>query len=139
MFSTPTKKDLHDRHYNRDYELVYVSAPFSSYPGHSKEDNMARVREFCKSLRETDHNIIPIAPQIYLGQFMPDENEEDYDEALKVCVKIIEMCSKVLVFDDDGYISKGMKFELEYAASLGMTVIFMNPTVDRRSLYDIRV
>ena len=61
--------------------LVYVCHPFSDDP----EGNMEKVRRICREICDTGH--IPIAPQIYLPQFMSDEAERE--RAMEACFQLL--------------------------------------------------
>ena len=84
---------------------VYICHPFSADP----EGNAKKVTEICRDL--VAHGYIPIAPQIYLPQFMAEKTQRDL--AMKICVNLLWDCDEVFVFGL--VISAGMADELSAA------------------------
>jgi len=89
---------------------VFISHPFSSDP----EGNRVRVDIICHDLAK--QGILPISP-LHLFSFM--ENDDNREEILQVCFKIIDICDEVWIYGD----SEGCKKEREYALSRGKKVL----------------
>ena len=63
-----------------------------------------------------------VAPHAYLPYLLDDRVPEERALALEFDLKLLSMCSRIVVFGDR--ISSGMKGEIEYAQSLGIPVIY---------------
>ena len=93
---------------------VYVCHPFADDP----EGNARGVLEICRAL--TDSGFLPVAPQVYLPQFLDEANERD--RALSLCLELVGACDEVRVYG--GRITSGMRREIEYAEARGIPVRF---------------
>jgi len=89
---------------------VFISHPFSSDP----EGNRVRVDIICHDLAK--QGILPISP-LHLFSFM--ENDDNREEILQVCFRLIDICDEVWIYGD----SEGCEKEREYAISRGKKVI----------------
>jgi len=98
---------------------IYVCHPFAADP----EGNAERVRALCLVLVEC--GVLPIAPQIYLPQFVDETAHRD--RALQLCLGLLEVCDEVRVYG--GRITSGMRLEIEHAESLGLPVRFVDVEV----------
>ena len=91
--------------------MVYICHPYRSDPaGH----RMA-IRAICRHL--TNVNQLPIAPQLYLPQFLDESTERDI--AIRFCLLLLAFCDEVRVY---GTPSEGMKLEIAEAERLGIPV-----------------
>ena len=95
---------------------IYVCHPFAADP----EGNADRVRALCQVLVEC--GVLPVAPQIYLPQFIDEATHRD--RALQLCLGLLEVCDEVRVYG--GPITSGMRQEIEYAEALGIPVRFVD-------------
>ena len=93
---------------------IYVCHPFAGDP----EGNAARVRGLCGSL--TDAGLLPIAPHIYLPQFIDEST--DRKRAMGLCLELIGTCDEVRVYG--GRVTDGMRREIEHAEARGIPVRF---------------
>ena len=93
---------------------VYVCHPFADDP----EGNARGVLEICRAL--TDSGFLPVAPQVYLPQFLDEASERD--RALSLCLALVGACDEVRVYG--GRITSGMRREIEYAEARGIPVRF---------------
>ena len=91
---------------------VFVSHPFSSDPDKCRKLVLAIAR------RLTLQGNFPIAPQIYLPQFLDEREERDL--ALNFCLKLVAIADEVHVF---GQPSVGMEMEIAEAKRLGVPVV----------------
>jgi len=98
---------------------VYVCHPFADDP----EGNVQRVREICRAL--ADSGFLPIAPQVYLPQFIDEDSERA--QALSLCLELVGACDEVRAYGDR--ISAGMRREIEYAEARGIPVRFVEEVV----------
>ncbi len=89
---------------------VFISHPFSSDP----EGNRVRVDIICHDL--VKQGILPISP-LHLFSFM--ENDDNREEILQVCFRLIDICDEVWIYGD----SEGCEKEREYALSRGKKVL----------------
>ena len=88
---------------------VFISHPFSSDP----EGNRVRVDIICHDLAK--QGILPISP-LHLFSFM--ENDDNREEILQVCFRLIDICDEVWIYGD----SEGCRSEAKYAKSVGKPV-----------------
>ena len=100
-------------------QRIYVCHPFVADP----EDNADRVRALCRVLVEC--GVLPVAPQIYLPQFIDEATHRD--RAIQLCLGLLEVCDEVRVYG--GPITSGMRQEIEYAEALGLPVRFVDVEV----------
>ena len=73
------------------------------------EANTARARRYCRYV--TNQGGIPLAPHLYLPQFLDEKTERDL--ALFMDIALLSKCAELWVFGDA--ISDGMQKEIEYA------------------------
>jgi dienelactone hydrolase len=95
---------------------IYVCHPFAGDP----EGNADRVRAICRVLVES--GLLPVAPQVYLPQFMDETT--DRDRALELCLGLLEVCHELRVYG--GRITSGMRLEIDRAEALGIPVRFVD-------------
>lgn len=93
---------------------VYVCHPFADDP----EGNVQRVREICRALAAS--GFLPIAPQVYLPQFIDEDSERA--QALSLCLELVGASDEVRAYGDR--ITAGMRREIEYAEARGIPVRF---------------
>ena len=101
-------------------KLIYICSPFRS---DNKAEQYANVRAAQKYCREAyKQNCIPVAPHLYLPQFLDDDTPAERDLALRIGLRLINYCSEVWVHGDR--ISEGMRGEIDYASSTGKKIIY---------------
>jgi hypothetical protein len=91
---------------------VYVCHPFADDP----VANAERVRGICIAL--LDRGLVPVAPQLYLPQFVDELSGRE--RALTLCLALLEDCHEVRVYGST--ITAGMHREIAHAKSLGIPV-----------------
>ena len=91
---------------------IYVCHPYADDP----ETNTERVRGICRAL--TDSGYLPIAPHVYLPQFIDEGTERE--RALSLCLELVGTCDEVRVYG--GRITSGMRREIEYAEARAIPV-----------------
>ena len=85
--------------------VVYVCSPYAG----DVEANTARARRYCRYV--TNQGGIPLAPHLYLPQFLDEKTERDL--ALFMDIALLSKCAELWVFGD--VTSDGMQKEIEYA------------------------
>lgn len=95
-------------------KIVYVCSPYKGDIG----ENVKYAQKCCREI--VNNNNIPIAPHLFFPQFMNEETERKM--ALEMNKRFIDVCDVVYVFGSN--ISEGMKFELDYAKSIGKEVVY---------------
>jgi hypothetical protein len=98
---------------------VYVCHPFAG----DVEANAGRVRAICRALVEA--GLLPVAPQLYLPQFLDEAT--DRDRALELCLGLLEVCDEVRAYGSR--VSAGMRLEIDRAEALGIPVRFVDVEV----------
>ena len=98
--------------------LVYICSP---YRGQVKE-NIKNARTFSRFA--VDKKAIPFAPHLLFPQFMDDDKEEERELAMFMNSIFLRKCQEVWVLD--GYISEGMKEEIELAERYRKTIKYFS-------------
>lgn len=91
-------------------KFVYVCHPFSGDP----DNNRLKVAKICRCLVRM--GIMPIAPQLYLPNFVDDENERAL--AMRLCRELLLRCDTIAICGAE--ITAGMKEEIAVAAKMGI-------------------
>ena len=86
------------------------------------EDNIRKARCYCEYVAR-EHRMIPIAPHIYLTQFLDDENAEDREFGLKAGLSLLSECDELWYFGDQ--ITRGMTDEICFAIENGIPVKYI--------------
>ena len=86
------------------------------------EDNIRKARCYCEYVAR-EHRMIPIAPHIYLTQFLNDENAEDREFGLKAGLSLLSECDELWYFGDQ--ITRGMTDEIRFAIEHGIPVKYI--------------
>lgn len=86
---------------------VYICHPFSG----DTYTNQREVREYCRAVTESSRDHLPIAPQIYLPQWMDDATDRDH--AMDLCLRLLDVCDELWICGDR--VSAGMRVEIDYA------------------------
>ena len=100
-------------------QRVYVCHPFSMNPACNAE----RVRTICCRLVDSGH--LPIAPQVYLPQFMDEATERKH--ALRLCLELVGACDALFVYG--ACITDGMLQEIEHAQAHGIPIRLVDAEV----------
>jgi hypothetical protein len=90
----------------------FISHPFSSDP----IGNGTAVKRIARQI--VSEGRIPLAPQIYLPQFIDEATARDL--ALKVCLELVALSDEVRVYGES---SEGMRLEIAEAHRLGIPVV----------------
>ena len=94
-------------------EINYVCHPYRSDP----VLNVDRVRDICKKV--STQGAMPLAPQIYLPQFVNEMTERDL--ALRCCLRLVSLAEEVWVYGEP---TEGMRLEIAEARRLGIPVVY---------------
>lgn len=86
------------------------------------DENIRKARCFCEYVAR-EHKAIPIAPHIYLTQFLNDENAEDREFGLKAGLSLLSECDELWYFGDQ--ITRGMTDEICLAIEHGIPVKYI--------------
>lgn len=106
------------------YKKIYICSPLRG----DIEKNKAAAKDYCRwaALEYYPHGnekIMPIAPHVYLTEFLNDNISEQRELGLEIGLDLLRECSEVWVFGNT--ISEGMAREIETAAELGIKIRFM--------------
>ena len=104
-------------------KLIYICSPFRG----DTAANTEAAQRYCRDAYEK--NCIPVAPHLYLPQFLNDDEPKERDLALRIGLRLIDYCSEVWVHGDR--ISDGMRGEIDYASSTGKSVVYI-PTAEEK-------
>jgi hypothetical protein len=105
---------------------VFICHPFGADP----EGNVRALREVCRRVVGIGHN--PIAPQLWLPQFMDDATERG--RAMALCLDLLEACDEVWVFRRGAALTEGQLVEQERALKLRKPLCDI--TEDARGTWD---
>ena len=101
-------------------KMVYICSPFRSDNKAEQYANVRAAQKYCRDAYK--QNCIPVAPHLYLPQFLDDDTPAERDLALRIGLRLINYCSEVWVHGDR--ISDGMRGEIDYASSTGKKIIY---------------
>lgn len=86
---------------------IYVCSPYRG----DIEQNVENAKKYCRYILL--QGMIPIAPHLYLPQFMSEEKERD--SALEINRSFMHACDEIWVFADSyEQATEGMKWEINY-------------------------
>lgn len=93
---------------------IYVCHPFGGDPS----GNADIIRRLCRGI--VDDEQVPVAPQLYLPEFIDEELERE--RALDLCLELVRSCDELRVFGSR--ITGGMQRELAFARALRLPITF---------------
>ena len=101
---------------------VYVCSPLrgNNFSQHNMQKNIAKARLYCRDVLDKGH--IPIAPHVYLTQFMDDTIAEEREHAKKINVQLLDLCDELWIYGKE--ISEGMHEEIDYAIKNKKKLVF---------------
>ena len=102
-------------------KLIYICSPFRSDNKAEQYANVRAAQKYCRDAYK--QNCIPVAPHLYLPQFLDDDTPAERDLALRIGLRLINYCSEVWVHGDR--ISDGMRGEIDYATTTGKKVVYL--------------
>ena len=94
--------------------VVYICSPLSG----DILGNQEKARRYCRFA--VDSGYIPLAPHLFLPQFMRDDLQAERDLALFMDIVLLSKCAELWVFGST--ISKGMGMEIEKAKRKGQPI-----------------
>ena len=104
-------------------QLTYVCSRFRSDEDHSLEFNLAVAETMCRGIiMDSNGEKFPIAPHLYIPQFLDDDNPDERQMACAFGIKILERCQSMKVVVVDGIISEGMLAEIYAAQRMGIPI-----------------
>lgn len=100
---------------------IYICSPYKGTTNNvTKHKQLARV--YCRIV--WDKGFFPIAPHLYLPQFLDDGSKTERGAGLKLGLKALEVCAEMWVFGKT--FSKGMKAEIERAETLKIPIKYFD-------------
>ena len=99
--------------------VVYVCSPYAG----DVEENIRKACAYCRYT--VDHGYIPLAPHLYLPQFLDEESEREL--ALFMDIALLSRCAELWVFGD--VISAGMEKEIQYAQRKGKPIQYISGVI----------
>lgn len=94
---------------------VYICSPCRG----DYEKNIQKAQGYCREAVQM--GVIPIAPHVYLTQFLDDTIPEERTTGLNIGLELLKDCDEVWVYGMQNP-SEGMKAEIELAGKLGIHV-----------------
>ena len=92
--------------------VIYLAHPFRGHP----ISNSEKVRSLARTC--SVYGELPLAPQIYLPQFLEEATERYL--AMRLCLKLVSLSDEVRVYGDP---TAGMRLEIAEAERLGIPVV----------------
>lgn len=93
-------------------DIVFVCSPFKNNPA-----SLRMTKQYCRRLAlEGD---LPIAPHLYLPQFLNDDVEKERNVGMNYGRRLMSFCTRIDILEDEG-ISTGMEGDIEWAETLGL-------------------
>ena len=99
--------------------VVYVCSPYAG----DVAENIRKTRAYCRYT--VDRGCIPLAPHLYLPQFLDEESEREL--ALFMDIALLSRCVELWVFGD--VISAGMEKEIQYAQRKGKPIQYISGVI----------
>ncbi|MEG1520363.1 MAG: DUF4406 domain-containing protein [Clostridia bacterium] len=98
---------------NMEKKLIYVCSPLKANVkiGLSYFKNLSNARRYCRFVYK--QGAIPIAPHLYLTQFLDDEHPVERKDGMDMGLELLSICDEIWVFGN--YISYGMREEISTA------------------------
>lgn len=114
---------------NEQSLLTYVCSPLSASTRAEMLSNAAKASTYM-AWAEKEFGGRAVAPHAYLPYLLDDRVLEERALALEFGLKLMRLCSRVVVYGD--IISNGMKGEMENAKSLGIPILFRDGIASTR-------
>lgn len=95
---------------------VYICSPCRG----DYEKNITKAQEYCRAAALA--GVIPIAPHVYLTQFLNDTNPDERELGLSFGLELLQGCDEVWVYGITAP-SAGMAAEIKLARELGIPVL----------------
>jgi hypothetical protein len=93
----------------------------------SSSDRLASLMSMRRICRELVHEgVLPICPQLYLGNFVDEDIERDI--ALRLCQEMLKGCDEVRIYGRE--LTAGMRIEISFAEALGLPVEYVDATAE---------
>lgn len=92
---------------------IFVCSPLKPYGKYSIDDNIKQAEYFCRSIVLEGH--IPIAPHVYFTRFLGDTNFAERKIGFECGIELLTICDSMNCYIINGYVSEGMKKEIEIA------------------------
>ncbi len=105
--------------------LVFICSPYAG----DTETNTNNAR--CYSRFAVEQNCIPIAPHLFIPQFLDDTNEAERDLGLFFSKVLLGKCAELWVFGDT--VTEGMSSEIARAKSRCMKVRYFDNNCQEES------
>ena len=98
---------------------MYVCSPYAG----DVERNVLRARRCCRYA--ADHGCIPLAPHLFLPQFLDEKTERNL--ALFMGIALLSKCAELWIFGEN--ISPGMELEIRYAQKKGKPIKYISEVI----------
>lgn len=98
-------------------KLVYIAHPLTSHG--DEKINRKRVNTICKTIMNTEPNIVPISP-IHAFSFYPATGSQD--KVMQYCKHLLLQCQEIRLYGEWWH-SIGCKQEIQIAQQAKITII----------------
>ena len=95
---------------------IFIISPYRG----DVEANKEFAKNYAREVAYAGH--FPIVPHLYLTEFLDDSIESERNAGIEMGHALMDDCDEAIVLIKDGYISEGMKADIEYAASIGLPI-----------------
>lgn len=98
-------------------EKVYIISRYSAKTWHERRFNKEVTKYYCRRIAEAGKR--SVAPHLFYTQFMDDDDPEARRLGLDFSIKDLDECDSFLLVIVDGFISSGMRGEIEHVTRTG--------------------
>lgn len=98
-------------------EKVYIISRYSAKTWHERRFNKEVTKYYCRRIAEAGKR--PVAPHLFYTQFMDDDDPKARRLGLDFAIKDLDECDSFLLVIVDGFISSGMRGEIEHVTRTG--------------------
>lgn len=98
-------------------EKVYIISRYSAKTWHERRFNKEVTKYYCRRIAEAGKR--PVAPHLFYTQFMDDDDPKARRLGRDFAIKDLDECDSFLLVIVDGFISSGMRGEIEHVTRTG--------------------
>lgn len=122
---------------NKELTKIYVCSPCKGIKGDGGIlENLPKARQYCKFIIQNFPDMLPIAPHLYLTNFMDDSKPNERKLALEFGKHLLAECKEIWVF---GYlISDGMAAEITEAGRLQIPIRWFTEECKERAAAELQ-
>lgn len=106
--------------------FIYVCSPLKPYGKYTLEDNIKQAQFYCRELALKGEH--PLSPSVYFTSFLDDCNQYERELGFTLGLKWLFLCNRMNCYIRNGYISDGMKKEIDLAEKMEIIINYAYET-----------